>query len=233
MAGSSIPVSYRPQGVDLPFGAKAKHAVSIFYGDPDAYGFHLLEGLQCMVERRKGGETGIRTVQCLEGAEVWRWTSGNPWAADLLETALARCESRKPGDMRELAKRPVVFLLEYFDGLRAAVYNLDGYVRDAGFAARIHGKPEPVSVEIWSQPGRPWSHCSGQVYYMERLLLTGQQPCAPERALLTTGALAAAMDSSYAGSKRLETPHLKIAYRAVEQSLFNRGPVPPLLVSGR
>ena len=46
------------------------------YGDFDAYGFHTLESLQCMVERRKGGETGIRFVEWLDGVEVWRWRDG-------------------------------------------------------------------------------------------------------------------------------------------------------------
>lgn len=229
MAGSGQPYAFRRPAFELELGSPVERAVQCYFGGKEAYGFHALEMLQCMVERRKGGETGIGAVQCLEGADVWRWTAGNPWAARLLETALARCESRQSGDMRNLAKRPIVFVLDYVDGMRAAVYNLDGYVRDAGFAAEIRGRREPVSTEIWSQPGRPWSHCSGHVYYMERLLLTGQQPCAPERTLLTTGALAAAMDSSFLGNKRLETPQLKIAYRAVEGSLFNRGPVPPLL----
>lgn len=233
MAGSGQPYAFRRPAFEVELGSPVERAVQCYFGGKESYGFHALEMLQCMVERRKGGETGVRAVQCLEGAEVWRWTSENPWAGRLLEAALARCESRKPGDMRTLAKRPIVFLLDYFDGLRAAVYNLDGYLRDAGFAADIRGKREPVSTEIWSQPGRPWSHCSGHVYYMERLLLTGKQPCAPERNLLTTGALAAAMDSSYLGNKRLETPHLKIAYRAMKESLFNRGPVPPLLSSQR
>jgi hypothetical protein len=64
---------------------------------------------------------------------------------------------------------------------------------------------------------------------MEQILLTDRPPCAVERTLLTTGALAALMDSSYLGSKRIETPHLKMAYRAPKGWLFNQGPVPPPL----
>lgn len=229
MAGSGQPYAFRRPAFELEWGAPLEHAVQCYFGGKEAYGFHALEMLQCMVDRRKGGETGIRSVQCLEGAAVWRWTSETPWAASLLEAALARCESRKSGAMQDLARRPIVFVLDYFDGLQAAVYNLDGYVRDAGFAAKIRGKSLPVSTEIWSQPGRPWSHCSGHVYYMERLLLTGKSPCPVERTLLTTGTLAAAMDSSFGGNRRLDTPHLKISYRPVRESQFNRGPVPPLL----
>src|SRR5262249_7862136 len=52
MAGSSVPVAYRDPQIDLPYGAKVRHAVSVAYGGQDVYGFHLLECLQCLVERR-------------------------------------------------------------------------------------------------------------------------------------------------------------------------------------
>jgi hypothetical protein len=179
-----------------------------------------------MVERRRGGETGIAAIQCLEGAEVWRWTDQNRWAARLLELALARCIDRKPGSVRDNVKKPIAFLLEYRSGLRSAVYNLDGCVKDAGFAADIQGKSEPVSTEFWAQPVRPFSHFSGLVYYIEQLIVTGRPAYPVERTLLTTGALAAAMNSSYQGNRRLETPHLKVTYRAQRESLFSQGPVP-------
>lgn len=37
----------------------------VSYGDLEAYGYHGLEALQAMVERRQGGESGIAAVQCL------------------------------------------------------------------------------------------------------------------------------------------------------------------------
>ncbi len=41
-------------------------------GGSDAMDFHALEGLQCMVERRRGGETGVKAVQMIVGDEVWK-----------------------------------------------------------------------------------------------------------------------------------------------------------------
>ena len=46
------------------------HVVS--YHRIDIYGFHGLEGLQAIVERRAGGETGVAAVQTLVGDEVWK-----------------------------------------------------------------------------------------------------------------------------------------------------------------
>jgi len=229
MAGSGQPYAWRRPPLELDLETPLEKAVVYNHGPKESYGFHALEILQCMVERRKGGETGLAAVHCLEGPEVWRWTDQSPWAARLLDAALARSESRKAGSLRDQVKQPIVFLLEYIDGLQAAVFNVQGYANDAGFAAAIRGKRDPVSTEFWAQRQRPWSHCSGHVYYMEQILLTGRPPCAVERTLLTTGALAALMDSSYLGNKRLETPHLKIAYRAPKGWLFNRGPVSPPL----
>ena len=38
----------------------------------EVYFFHALETLQCMMERRKGGETGVRHVTMLTGDDVWK-----------------------------------------------------------------------------------------------------------------------------------------------------------------
>ncbi len=227
MAGSSIVMTWRRPPLELPLEAPVAKSVVAFYGGKEAYGFHALEAHQCMVERRQGGETGIRAVTCLEGAEVWRWTDRNSWAGSLLETALTRSEGRKPGSPRDVVKEPVLFVLEYAGGLHSAVYLLNGLIDQAVFASVIRGAARPLSTELWLQPVRPFSHFSGLVHYIEQMIVTGKPAYPVERTLLTTGALAALMDSSYQGHRRLETPHLNVSYRAPEESLFSRGPVPP------
>lgn len=226
MAGSSLPVTWRRPPVELEKGTPVRHAVAAFYGGKEAYGFHALEALQCMVERRQGGETGISQVHAIEGSDVWKWTSENAWAVPLLESAAARSETRKAGPMREVTKNPVVFVLRYRDGLEAAVYMLNGYLDQCVFATSLPGRKEPLATEIWLQPGRPFSHFSALTYYIEELVLNGKPPYPVERTLLTTGALAALMDSSYE-RRKMETPHLDVKYQAPEKSLFSRGPVPP------
>jgi len=226
MAGSSIVMTWRRPPLELALESAVEKSVVAFYGEKDAYGFHALEAHQCMVERRQGGETGIRAVTCVEGAEVWRWTDRNPWAARLLESALARCEGRKPGSPQDDVKQPVLFLLEYTSGLEGAVYLLNGLIEQAVFAATIRDTADPVATELWLQPTRPFSHFSGLVHYIEQMIVTGTPAYPVERTLLTTGALAALMDSCYQGHRRLETPHLNVNYRAPKESLFSRGPVP-------
>lgn len=220
MAGSSIPVAYRPGGVDLPWGARARRAVSIFYGDPDAYGFHLLEGLQCMVERRAGGETGVRAVQYLEKQAMWDWVAQTPWAEKLLDAALAQAVNRKPGDKRQLGKDAYAYRVEYRDGLEAAAFMMNGVAQDAATAVEVEGRAEPVATLMWLEEGRPFQHFACLVQAIERMFETGRPTYPAERTLLTSGVLEAILDSKFQGHRRLETPHLAVTYTAPRQGFF-------------
>lgn len=226
LAGSSLPLCWRKPGLEIPLGAKMKSAVTAHYGGTEAYGFHALEMLQVMAERRKGGETGVTSVQLLEGKPVWEWTDANPWAGKLLDACVARSLQRKDGEMRANVKQPAVILADYKDGLRTASYILNGHVSDATFAAEIEGKAEPVSTCFWLQPVRFYGHFSNLVHFIEEMVVTGKAPYPVERTLLTTGILAAAMDSAWRGGKRLETPHLQFSYTAPKRDLYARGPEP-------
>jgi hypothetical protein len=60
MAGSSLPVTWRQPSIDLPPGAEVEEAVGIWNGGIDGGDIHVIEALQSIVERRRGGETGVR-----------------------------------------------------------------------------------------------------------------------------------------------------------------------------
>jgi hypothetical protein len=227
MAGSSIPLTWRQPPLELDLGTPVEKAVVAAFGPKESYGFHALEALQCMVERRSGGEKGIAAVQCMEGREVWKWTERNDWSKRLLNAALERVENRKPKLPQEKEAEPILFLVDYLDGLQAAVYLLNGYITDWAFAARIEGRTDSASTKFWSRMKKPWSHATGLTYQIEQLYLTRRAAYPVERTLLTTGALAALMDSCYQRNRRLETPHLKVSYRARKESLFNKGRIPP------
>ena len=180
-----------------------------------------------MVERRKGGETGVAAVQCMEGPSVWKWTDVNPWAGRLLDESLKVCSKVKSGSYRDNVKMPSLFIVDYKDGLKAALYELNGHTSTWAFAADIRGKSKPVVTEFNGQNGRPYGHFSSLVHYIEEMIITGKPSYPVERTLLTTGTLAALLDSLYLNSLRMETPNLNIVYRAPEASLFARGPMPP------
>src|SRR5436305_2779575 len=62
MAGSSLAVTWRTPQVEMPLGARISEALCVCYGGVDSYDFHGLETIQCMVERRRGGGTGVQWI---------------------------------------------------------------------------------------------------------------------------------------------------------------------------
>jgi hypothetical protein len=224
MAGSSEPVTVRVPELELPLGAPLEHAVSVGYGDIDAYGFHTLEVLQCMVERRKGAETGVAAVEMVEGDAIWKWrdSEAGQWSAPLLNAALATNPRVKPGRPEDNAKNPVLFLLEYRDGFRTASYLLNGHSSGFLFAGKLKGCHEPAATHFgFTSGGRPLAHFDGLVHCLEEMFVTGKPLYPVERTLLTTGALSFLFESRRQ-KKRIETPELQIAYHAPRHAYFER-----------
>ena len=224
MAGSSIPLTGRVPELELPLDSPLEDAVAVGYGDLDAYGFHTLEVLQCMIERRAGGETGVAAVEMLEGPAVWKWRDSGDgrWSRPLLEAALSRANNPKPGRPEENARKPFLFRIEYRDGFRAVVYMLDGHVTDWLFSAKRKDAAEPVSTHFgFLKTDRLRAHRDGLIDCMEELFVTGQPRYPVERTLLTTGTLAFLFESRRRRA-RVETPGLKVKYRAPLHAYFQR-----------
>ncbi|HYO82354.1 MAG TPA: hypothetical protein VES20_13200, partial [Bryobacteraceae bacterium] len=221
LAGSSVPVAFRVPQVDAPFGATYQRAVAIGYSGIEVYGFHMLEGLQAMVERRRGGETGVRAVQCLENEACWTFMSEHDWAGKLFEHALGFSKTRKPGAPRDLVKEPAVFVIEYQDGLTAAGFMMAGLVDDFTVAVEAEGSAAPVATLMHLQNGQPYHHFECLVRNIEKMFETGKPPYPVERTLLTTGILDFALESRIQGHVKLQTPLLaKVQYRTPNLSHF-------------
>lgn len=236
MAGSSLPVTWRRPELELPLDCGIKEALVASRGELEIFGIHSLEALQCMVERRKGGETGIKAVACLEGDAVWKAGDDGLWSWDLLEAALSRSQSLNVGDVRdncrqyrspvtraELRKSPTAFLLEYRDGLKATVLVLNGHVDDTTFAARVGDEKKPSSTLFYLPPPPGAAFLQALTVRIEDFLATGKPPYPVERTLLTGGVLDWALESRVRGHKRLETDDLAIRYQAPKDSGFLRG----------
>jgi hypothetical protein len=214
MAGSSLPLGWRNPWLEHDLETPIEEALVISYSGLDIYGFHALETLQCMVERRQGGETGVAAVTCLEGPAVWEAAQTGLWSRELGEAAAATIVNKPAGPMEEHCPQPALFSVEYRDGLRGTILMLDGYVTDFGYAARVGGTIQ--ATEVYLQEGPPYSHFSYLSLNIEEMFVTGQPTYPIQRTLLTTGILEAALDSRYQGHIRLETPHLDVTYRSYE-----------------
>jgi len=221
LAGSSVPVAYRVPAVDAPFGARQTHAVAISYSGLDIYGFHVLEALQCMTERRRGGETGVTAVQCFEHQACWEFIERNAWVKRLFEIALSQSATRKPGDPRQLVKDPAVFVVDYADGLKGAAFLLTGLVDDFTVALDVEGQAKPVATLMKLQERRPHHHFGCLVKKIEQMFETGVPPYPVERTLLTSGILDFALESRVQGHRKLATPELaQVRYQTPNASHF-------------
>jgi len=173
------------------------------------------------VERRKGGETGVRSVQCLEKQDCWDFIERNGWVKRLFEQALTHSRTRKTGSPRDLVKSPAVFVLEYNDGLRAAAFLMTGLVADFTAAVDVEGQARPVSLLMYLQEGRPHHHFGCLVKNIEAMFETGKPPYPVERTLLTSGMLDFALESRIRGYKKLDTPELaRVRYQTTPASHF-------------
>lgn len=214
MAGSSVPVAWRVPPLELERGCQIEEAAAIGYGHTEGYGFHALEGLQCMVERRRGGEVGVERVDVFTGDDIAKAEQQGLWSRDLLmaaaETAPANRRPRK-----DLGPKSVLWVIHYRDGLKAtlAMHTLLAY--EFTFAARLAGQSKPAATWFQLQEGKPYYHFAYLVRAIDHFIHTGKSPYPVERTLLTTGILDAAM-IALAEGKGIDTPYLDVRYEPVD-----------------
>lgn len=232
IAGSSLPATWRAPAVEMPWGAEIEEALCLAYGGVDSYDFHALETLQCMVERRRGGESGVEAVHALRGDAVWDLLeSGTPSPA-LFEACLSRTHTLTqpetfshryptPAQMRQWVKNPVAYQVEHTDGLRSTMLLLNGLVRDFTFAARLKGRKEPLSTLFYLPPNPNVAYSAPLMAEVEETFRTGKSPRPLERTLLTTGLVAAGCRSLFTG-RREATPHLRFRYTGRRASEYAR-----------
>jgi hypothetical protein len=233
LAGSSLPVTWRLPPVEIPYGAKLDEALMVGVGGSDPMDYHALEAMQCMVERRQGGETGIKAVQLIEGDAVWQAGEEGRWSKRLLEAALSRSDSlqgdseldSRPqdlannGQLPKLVKNPAAYFIERNDGLRTTLLMLNGALGDYCFAAQL-ANGEIVSTQFFLPPTPNVTYSACLVAQIEEMIVTGRAPYPVERTQIASAMLDRCLDSKVEGHRRIETPELNIRYRAPKESRF-------------
>ena len=197
LAGSSLPVTWRMPSLDMPYGAEVEEMLCVAIGGVDSYDFHALETIQCMAERRRGGETGVAAVQALRGEAVWKameaggWDAGG-WDPRLFEACLSRSQTlaqpetfsdRYPtlAQMREWVKDPVAYRFEYADGMKATMLLMNGLVGDFTFAARLQGRAR-AALDAVLPAAEPQRRLLGRADVEGRRDVPDRQAALPDRA---------------------------------------------------
>ena len=237
LAGSSLPVTWRMPSIDLPYGAETNEVMCVAMGGVDSYDFHALETIQCMAERRQGGETGVKWVEALRGDAAWAamakgsFAKGG-WSPELFHSCLCRSQTLKqtevfshryptPELMHQMVKDPVVYRYEHHDGLKATMMLMNGLVGDFTFAAKLKARKEPLSTLFYLPPNPNVVYSAALMSKAEETFRTGKAPYPVERTQLTAGLVEAGCQSMTKG-RRLDTQHLKVKYTAPRASQFWR-----------
>jgi hypothetical protein len=191
-----------------------------------------------MVERRAGYETGVEWLQAYRDDNFWQAHQDQVWPRDLFEACLSRSHTLTPGragfnntfptidELHKLVEKPIAYQYGHKDGLVSTMILANGLVQDFNFAARLEGQSLPFSTQMYlpMPPARTTlaNFFTPQVNNVEQMFLSGKASYPVERTLLTTGLVAAAVDSLDQDGVRLETPHLDIVYRPNPESTFWR-----------
>jgi hypothetical protein len=236
MAGSSLPVTWRIPDVDIPFGAQIEEAVMVGIGGMDSADFDALEALQCMMERRKGGETGVKSVQFLEGDAVWAAGDSGRWSKELLSSAQSRSDALQgltimdgrpqnivaSGVLPQLVRNPAAYCIEYNDGTRATLLMLNGADADFTFAARVAGQGN-IATQFFRGPKPNVTYSACLASKIEKMYATCESPYPVQRNLLTSGMLEACLTSRLRENCKIETPHLAtVRYQSAAESQYAR-----------
>jgi hypothetical protein len=191
--------------------------------------------MQCMLERRKGGETGVKAVQLLEGDDVWAAGKAGRWSSDLLSSALSRSDTPlgltvldgrtqdlvASGVLPQLVKDPAAYCIEYNDGTRATLLMLNGAIMDFNISARVAGQGL-VSTQFFLPPVPNNTYSACLASKIEQTFQSRSATYPVERTLLTTGLLEACLNSRHRLNQRLETPQLAVRYQPPAESQYAR-----------
>jgi hypothetical protein len=237
-AGSSVPLAQRRPPLEIPAGAELDEAVAIHGGGVEVYDFHGLELLQSFVESRRGGETGIASLEFLEADALWQAADRGRWSVGLAEAAM-RAELgpaagpliARPGDdaSDDAAKSKAMaithgILLTYRDGFRASVIQVGHSGNRWNFACRLKGdsataKPEVLATALYNGPWGNRCMFKALSHAVQHVFVHRRTPYPIERTLMVTGALDAAMTSRET-RRPVETPQLQFAYQAGDWRSF-------------
>ncbi len=93
--GSSIPTYFRKPEIELAENTPLRSGIVVAAAGDEGGIFHAIDVLQAFMDRRRGGETGVRSVQSIRGPEVW------PWVAQLRGRQICSSPSASSSALRQ------------------------------------------------------------------------------------------------------------------------------------
>ncbi len=229
--GSSIPFYFRKPEIELAIDTPIRNSIVVGGASDEGAISHCIDVLQAFVDRRRGGETGVKSVQSIRGPETWQWVERTAWAANLLE-AVRKNFDLPPGHFQK-GRQSNVCVVEYNDGTGGAV--LSGSDVGWTYAGEIEGQKDPTIVSMlgWPGPVSQYHAANAHEHWLTEMMVTGKEPYNAERLLLSTGIVNHYMESNWQNGRyspvgrRIETPYMNMSYRSTHGAMFETGPRPP------
>ena len=238
LAGSSLPVTWRMPATEIAMDTPLKESVCVCYGKVDSYDLHGLETAQCMSERRRGGESGVKRVLAVNGDRVWqemehadRSDTQRLFVAALTRSHNLPVEGGYPSApvtyawAKQVMKDAVTaYFIEHNDGFRTCMFLCP--IRDFNYAGLRSDTGSIVSCQMYlpmpTHGSTTADFFNPLARHIEEVVLTGRTPYPIERTLLTSGMVIAAVESLFQKQTQIETPHLAVRYQANGESVFWR-----------
>lgn len=215
MAGSSLPVSYRQPDQNLKWKDEVSTCLGIGYSGLDIYGFHTLDFLQCLLERRQNAELGVASVQCLPTSKIGEWLQREAIDSELLDKLLALTGGERTKMLGSPPDDGALFVIQYRDGLQVPVLMLPGIAQGIGAAIRTKSG-EIIATRTEERPDPRHPHFAYLLRGIEKMFHTGKPTYPVERSMLTAGILDRLLTSRQQQYQRIDTPELAIAYEPVD-----------------
>ncbi len=234
-AGSSLPVTWRLPSIDMPYDTPLRESVCVAYGGVDSYDFHALETAQCMSERRRGGEVGIKSVHAAQGEKLFNLLDEREVTKQLFTSCLCRSHSLPVETgyptaqvsfdwARSALPETTGYFIEHLDGFATSIF-LTG-IRDFNYAGMRSDTGEIIGCQMMlPMPGRNSTTAdffNPLTRHVEDMIMSGKTIYPLERTLLTSGMVIGGVESLHAGQTKFETPDMAVAYRGPRESMFWR-----------
>jgi len=210
--GSSTPYSPCIPALELSDAPECEEVVAIYYNALEPYLFHSLEWVQSIIERRPGGETGVREIVAWKDDDLWNALDCGEFSWDLLVAAACRVPPAGEAAIRELranrAHAVYAFQLRYLDGLKVTHFMVTDVIKKWCLAVReASGRIQSARLGTEGEE-HFFPHFARFCCQIEAFFLTGKAPISPERLYVTSMATALCMHALAQEGKPLVTPEL-------------------------
>jgi 6-phosphogluconolactonase (cycloisomerase 2 family) len=196
--GSTTPYCGTDPHVSVTSKDRVTDALAIYYGGEEVYGFHSLELMQSLIQYRKGGERGVKSITAWRGESVEKGLPAS--LRPLLDAAL-----RASKDVKMTSSSPwlggepenyVLYMFEHYDGLKSYHLMMTGCVTDWTVAIRVEGDDKiRVGRATMGDADSFYGHFARLNSLLQKMFMTGQSPVTEDRVLLTTQMIARATEA--------------------------------------